>query len=816
MRARRIGSRAVASALSLSSWMACVCVGCDESAAGQGTSDQETGVTNATGALSLVNFNRVQATIDMEEQAVELPVPDYEFVDVLGSFKNAPGSVACGGSVSEGAAQDADACLLRPQLTFTNGYLDTSGTVTTPNAAVYNGMVANFEVSGHVGDIVELTVNNKLPAAENGQALTTGFFAPADNLQTVHWHGMELDNESDGTPVSETGIATGQSRLYRFRLYRPGPFWFHPHILPLLTESRGMVGRLIVRARAEDTLEGVGVLPAVHRAITLSDMVVANETNRTLLGPGNVVFNHFSDQEVDNHLLPDISPDLNGDGKCDRGVQARDCIVNEGELVLVNGKVPTSDDDIETIFVEEGGGARIAFINSSNERFYRLRLLLDGEAPPSGPAERVNMGATGECYSGPGEAKFSGDDPLSCEQGLPLYRVGGEGGLLDRVRLEGQPELAPGEPPRAFDLVIRTGEDVIGPSERTEVVVVTKDRNGNYLQPGQSMFIWTVDYPHGIFTTKFDNGIGDGQARNRDIAARKLVKIQIVEDEGMPQQPFTIAEGDPLMVHPLVNKPTPDIKTVAVNALSAVPPGLDPAGNAFAGTTDPTIKLDNVAEPDDQRFPAINNRRGQYSGVVGGIGDTLPTQGSTRYARVGDVIEFVYANNTANAHHPFHMHGFSFQPISIHHFETEDLDLDGIEETIVDETPVYTFDYNEFVDVLIAQPRLAVKFRMKMNDRFKIPDAAQYNLGLLKHDFPYDIDQPFGGAGDTIVQGGGVMGGALGRWLFHCHILHHASLGMIADLCVAPANGADASACKIDVDEAITLPIGSGGPGASP
>lgn len=272
-------------------------------------------------AASLVDFKRIQATIDMEEAAVEFPVPAYEFVDVLGTFKNAADGVACGGSVSEGSAEDLDACLQRPQLTFSNGYLNTNGTVITPNAAVYNGQVANYEVQGEVGDIVELTVNNRLPTATNGEADATGFFAPANNLQSVHWHGMELDNESDGTPVTETAIATGFSRLYRFRLYRPGPFWFHPHIMPLLTESRGMIGRLVVRSKAEDTLENEGVLPEEYRAITLSDVVVANETNRTALAPGNVIFDHFSDEEVDNHLMPDISPDLNGDGVCDRGAQ---------------------------------------------------------------------------------------------------------------------------------------------------------------------------------------------------------------------------------------------------------------------------------------------------------------------------------------------------------------------------------------------------------------------------------------------------------------------------------------------------------------
>ena len=92
-----------------------------------------------------------------------------------------------------------------------------------------------------------------------------------------------------------------------------------------------------------------------------------------------------------------------------------------------------------------------------------------------------------------------------------------------------------------------------------------------------------------------------------------------------------------------------------------------------------------------------------------------------------------------------------------------------------------------------------------MNDRFKISDAAFYTVPQLKLKFPYDKSQPFGGAGD-IDNPFAEMGGAVGRWLYHCHILHHAGLGMIGDLCVAPAGDADASGCKIDIDENITFP----------
>lgn len=758
-------------------------------------------------------FFLIKKTIVMSHIPLELPVPDYEQVDVLGTFKNAPDSVACGGTVSEGAAEDADTCRLQHQLQFLNGYLKTNGTVITPNATAYNGVPSGVVIHGHVGDVVQLTVQNEQPEAVNGEAIDTGFYAPADNRQIVHWHGMELDNESDGTPVTEFGIETGEQRLYQYRLYRPGNYWFHPHVMPLQTEHRGMVGRLIIRSYEEDLLTLLGVLPLQKHLVQLHDSIVANEINRHQFRAGNP-FNIYTDEEVENNLMPDISPDTNGDGECDRADITGDCITREGELIFVNGKVPTSDENIETIFVPEGRGVRVAFVDSSNERFWRFRLLLEGEEPPFGPALQVNNNPAaasnvGQCYAPGSNVKFSGADPLSCDQGIPMLRIGGQNGLLDHARYEGQPEIPPANPfvRRAFDTVIRRGEDFIGVAERTEFVVVTKDREGNYLEPGESMYIWTVDYPHGAFAARFDNNIGNGDISNRDISARKLVRIKIIPDLlGLPN--YDLAEGAPLMAHASINRPSENLRNATVVPFSAVPDANDPfLGTPFQGRDeDQSVVLSNRLE-DNRRFPSINAVQGFYEGETES-GDEIPTQGATRYARIGDVVEFVVANNTGAAHHPFHAHGFSFQPIALYRFNNVNV-VDGavVDGATLIEPPVYEYDYNEMLDVEGIQPALALKYRVKITDRFKIPDETKFTWAQLLTKFPYDYQGTFGGAGDLPALTDAEMGGGLGRWLLHCHILHHAGLGMMTDFCIAPENDLDASACKIDVDENIYQPI---------
>ena len=152
------------------------------------------------------------------------------------------------------------------------------------------------------------------------------------------------------------------------------------------------------------------------------------------------------------------------------------------------------------------------------------------------------------------------------------------------------------------------------------------------------------------------------------------------------------------------------------------------------GTTNPTIKLTTAG------LPAIDNIDGFKfdEGLPGGDFTTIPHIVSSRFAKIGDVLELTVAN-TSGAHHPWHAHGFSFQPVKF---------VDGMGTT------VRTFDYNEFVDLVDVPNGLSLVYRVRLDDR-------------LKEDFTSP-------------------GGAAGRWAMHCHIFFHAGLGMISELVIMP------------------------------
>src|SRR5207244_3485160 len=86
--------------------------------------------------------------------------------------------------------------------------------------------------------------------------------------------GIELDNDSDGTGVTQDTVLEGQSYEYRFIAPRPGLFWFHSHMEPADTSFAGMYGVMIIPNASESTLISNNVLPAAQFTypLALSDI----------------------------------------------------------------------------------------------------------------------------------------------------------------------------------------------------------------------------------------------------------------------------------------------------------------------------------------------------------------------------------------------------------------------------------------------------------------------------------------------------------------------------------------------------------------
>jgi hypothetical protein len=126
----------------------------------------------------------------------------------------------------------------------------------------------------------------------------------------------------------------------------------------------------------------------------------------------------------------------------------------------------------------------------------------------------------------------------------------------------------------------------------------------------------------------------------------------------------------------------------------------------------------------------------------------VPHPPSALWAHVGNVLQLAIVNNSGEVH-PYHLHGFAMQPMYI----AAATDL---------ATPLYTYNYNQFLDTMEVYPSQAIVFRIRLADRPIYADTG--------------IDGP------VTLATNAPSGGALGRWLMHCHIFLHVGVGMLSEL----------------------------------
>ena len=189
---------------------------------------------------------------------------------------------------------------------------------TTTEVYAYNGRVPGPTLEVREGDRVVVRFRNELPEAT-----------------TVHWHGLHLPFDADGSPFHP--VEPGEEYEYSFTV-RPGSagtYWYHPHPNHRTGSqvARGLYGAVIVRATDDP-------LPAsiAEKLILLSD----------------------------NRFLADGTLDLPEP----HSLQARVDFENgrEGDVLLVNGEI------LPTLHIRSGEVQRWRVLNASAGRYYRLAL----------------------------------------------------------------------------------------------------------------------------------------------------------------------------------------------------------------------------------------------------------------------------------------------------------------------------------------------------------------------------------------------------------------------------------------------------------
>ena len=88
---------------------------------------------------------------------------------------------------------------------------------------------------------------------------------------TVHWHGLRLENSSDGTHETQQPIPIGGDFSCRVQFPDPGLYWYHPHIREDYGQEMGLYGNVVV-VPARRRLLAAG--RTASSSLTLDDVLI--------------------------------------------------------------------------------------------------------------------------------------------------------------------------------------------------------------------------------------------------------------------------------------------------------------------------------------------------------------------------------------------------------------------------------------------------------------------------------------------------------------------------------------------------------------
>src|SRR5688500_134177 len=124
-------------------------------------------------------------------------------------------------------------------------------------------------VTTQLGDttVRMLAYNGSIPGptlrVKQGSEVVVDVVNDGDLETTVHWHGLRLDNSSDGTTATQRPIPVGGAFSYRLTFADPGVYWYHPHIREDYGQEMGLYGNIIVVPSDTD------YWPPVNREVTV-------------------------------------------------------------------------------------------------------------------------------------------------------------------------------------------------------------------------------------------------------------------------------------------------------------------------------------------------------------------------------------------------------------------------------------------------------------------------------------------------------------------------------------------------------------------
>jgi FtsP/CotA-like multicopper oxidase with cupredoxin domain len=396
----------------------------------------------------------------------------------------------------------------------------------------------------------------------------------------------------------------------------------------------------------------------------------------------------------------------------------------ERDLLLVNG---TWAQNAQPLRVEEGQPVRLRLVNAANARYFRISL-----------------------------------------PGHDLLRIGTDGGLLSfpqRLR----PVSLESDPIRPAEMVSSASAEegvLLSPGERQDVIFVPKRPPGSRQSQDGSVVVWLEWH---------DWARGRHRAHKSPSVDSPYDFLRDVKDGRLPSRKLM-----PVRIEPSARPPVP--LSHFERPLRPIAPAIPPVGSRripiTLGHTLPDANGEMKFFAQAEMTMAPDPLSGSLQMLMKGIPFLQLTSDKAPSARVGDSVVLEVVNLTMGSH-PFHLHGFYFR-----HLETEfqDEDSPGLNRIVPADD-----DHRTEKDTLLVPGRTGLRMRSKtitrllvhLDDPLRRGGLAAYGGGpmhlLPGNDFSQaDRERVFAAQRRS------------GGWLFHCHVLEHASLGMVGYLNVYP------------------------------
>ncbi len=108
---------------------------------------------------------------------------------------------------------------------------------------------------------------------DEGSEVVVRFHNTIDLPTAVHWHGLRLENRSDGAVgVTQDPVNPGERFTYRIRFRDSGIYWYHPHVREDIQQDLGLYGNILVRPKRPDAFG-----PSHREEVVILDDILLGE-----------------------------------------------------------------------------------------------------------------------------------------------------------------------------------------------------------------------------------------------------------------------------------------------------------------------------------------------------------------------------------------------------------------------------------------------------------------------------------------------------------------------------------------------------------